>query len=91
MLNRIVLSDADKKLIRLLSRDLTEEQMAEEMDLTLGEFTLLIKKYHDKFGTKTLHGLEARLIVFGGQVSLYDLSHEAKIDPNVHPEYDTTL
>lgn len=91
MLNRIVLNDEDRKLLNLLSRDLTEEEMAKEMDRTLVEFTLLIKKYHDKFGTKTLHGLEARLMVFGGQVSFYDLSHAAKIDPNVHPEYDTTL
>ena len=91
MLNRIVLSDADKKLLNLLSRDLTEEEMAKEMDRTLVEFTLLIKKYHEKFGTKTLHGLEARLMVFGGKISYYTLSHEAKTDPNVDPTYDTTL
>lgn len=91
MLNRIVLSDADEKLLKLLSCDLSEEQIAERMNLTLGEFTLLIKKYHRKFGTSTLHGLALRLVVFGGNGSYYTLSHTAKTDPNVDATYDTTL
>lgn len=91
MLNDIVLSDADEELLKLLSCDLSEEQIAERMNLTLGEFTLLIKNYHRKFGTSTLHGLALTLVVFGGKGSYYILSHRAKTDPRVDPSYNTTL
>lgn len=79
MTKKLVLNDEDdliaSQLIRLLSRGLTEEQMAEEMKLPLSDFDLLIKGFHEMFGTDNLHGLLAALIYHRGKVSYYDLSH----------------
>ena len=79
MKKKLVLNDADdllaSQLIRLFSRDLSEEQMAEEMKLSLSDFNLLIKGFHTMFGTETLHGLLAAMICHRGKVSYYDLSH----------------
>lgn len=66
MTKKLVLNDEDNllasQLTRLLSRGLTEEQMAEEMKLPLSDFILLIKGFHKMLGTDNLHGLLAALI-----------------------------
>lgn len=78
MTEKIVLNDADmriaSRLISLLSCGLTEEQMAEEMNQSLSEFTLLIKGFHEKFGTENLHGLLGTLMLHDGKKGYYSLN-----------------
>ena len=73
MLNRIVLNGADDRFIHLLSRDLTEEEMQAELDLTPSEFTLLVKEYYERFAANTLHGLLAKMLLHGGKVKFYSM------------------